>query len=265
MTTDKQERKEMPITTGVLDYFPDAIAYVAHVSFKGNQQHNPGEPMHWAREKSTDQADCISRHLLERGTIDEDGVRHSGKLAWRALALLQLEIEAARKQKVRCSVDEAIAASRERRVPVGEPWKIITEQREPSRDCGIASGHADSNGIPRPALPDDGTNPTFYQILTGLGCPGKVAVGIMAGFTCTTPGDDPLRPVTYLAGPMRGYKDYNFPAFDAARDQLVKEGWRVISPADIDRHSKTTPRILTTRMVGMSPTPAVTCTATSWC
>jgi hypothetical protein len=52
--------------------------------------------MHWARGKSTDHADCIARHLIERGKVDTDGVRHSAKTAWRALALLQLEIEADR-------------------------------------------------------------------------------------------------------------------------------------------------------------------------
>jgi hypothetical protein len=95
LPTDSTARKQTPITTGVLDYFPDAIAEVARVSFVGNEQHNPGEPLHWAREKSTDHADCIARHLLERGQIDSDGTRHSAKLAWRALALLQLELEAA--------------------------------------------------------------------------------------------------------------------------------------------------------------------------
>jgi hypothetical protein len=97
LPSDAQERKNVPIYSGVLKYFPDAIAYVAMVSKKGNDQHNPGQPLHWAREKSTDQEDCIARHLMESGGIDSDGVRHSGKLAWRALALLQLELEAARK------------------------------------------------------------------------------------------------------------------------------------------------------------------------
>lgn len=95
LPTDSKKRKQTPITTGVLDYFPDAIAEVARVSFIGNEQHNPGEPLHWAREKSTDHADCITRHLLERGQIDTDGTRHSAKLAWRALALLQIELEEA--------------------------------------------------------------------------------------------------------------------------------------------------------------------------
>jgi hypothetical protein len=70
------------------------LAEVAKVSYQGNQQHNPGEPLHWARNKSTDQADTIIRHFMERGKMDSDGMRHSAKLAWRALALLQLELEA---------------------------------------------------------------------------------------------------------------------------------------------------------------------------
>lgn len=91
---DGKKRKDLPITTGVIDYFPLALAEVARVSVEGNKQHNPGEPLHWAKEKSTDHADCIARHLIDRGKIDKDGTRHSAKLAWRALALLQLELEA---------------------------------------------------------------------------------------------------------------------------------------------------------------------------
>lgn len=95
LTTDKKARKEMPIARGVVDYFPLALAEVARVSFKANEQHNPGEPMHWDKSKSTDHADCIARHLIERGGMDDDGLRHTAKLAWRALALLQTELEAA--------------------------------------------------------------------------------------------------------------------------------------------------------------------------
>jgi hypothetical protein len=41
----------------------------------------------------------------------------------------------------------------------------------------------------------------------------------------------------YVAGKMRGIPHFNFPAFDKARDQLISEGWEVVSPADIDRES----------------------------
>jgi len=91
---DAKWRKDRPIVTGVLDYFPNALLEVANCSKIGSEQHNPGQPLHWDKSKSTDEADALVRHLLERGTLDTDGVRHSAKLAWRALALLQREIEA---------------------------------------------------------------------------------------------------------------------------------------------------------------------------
>lgn len=91
---DPKERKKVPVASGCLDYFTSALIEVSKVSFVGNEQHNPGEPLHWARGKSMDQDDTIIRHFMERGQIDSDGIRHSAKLAWRALALLQLELEA---------------------------------------------------------------------------------------------------------------------------------------------------------------------------
>ena len=93
LPTDAQERKQIPIVSGVLDYFPLAIAEVAKCSKAGNDQHHPGEPLFWDKTKSTDHADCIGRHLIDRGKFDTDGQRHSAKLAWRAIALLQLELE----------------------------------------------------------------------------------------------------------------------------------------------------------------------------
>ena len=92
LETDSASRKAYPITSGVLDYFSDAVAAVAEVSYLGNEKHNKGQPMHWARGKSMDHADCIARHLIERGGFDGD-IRHTAALAWRALALLQEELE----------------------------------------------------------------------------------------------------------------------------------------------------------------------------
>lgn len=93
LVTDPATRKTIPLARGVLDYFPRALAAVAEVSRIGNEQHNPGQPLHWNKSKSTDHADCLMRHLIERGTIDTDGARHSAKVAWRALALLEMELE----------------------------------------------------------------------------------------------------------------------------------------------------------------------------
>jgi len=41
----------------------------------------------------------------------------------------------------------------------------------------------------------------------------------------------------YLAGPMRGYKGYNFPAFDEAARKLRAQGHEVFNPADRDRQA----------------------------
>lgn len=98
---DAKARKAIPICTGVLDYFPDALAEVARVSKAGNDQHNPGQPLHWDKKKSIGAGDEIVRHLVDRGKRDKDGQRHTAKLAWRALELLQREIDAEHKKQDR--------------------------------------------------------------------------------------------------------------------------------------------------------------------
>ena len=95
LATDKhKERKDTPVFSGVINYFPDAICAVARCSKIGNDQHNKGEPLHWAREKSTDEPDALLRHLMEYDQIDDDGILHATKVAWRGLALLQRTLEA---------------------------------------------------------------------------------------------------------------------------------------------------------------------------
>jgi len=94
--------------SGVLAYFPDAIFCVARLSKIGNDKHNPGEPLHWAKEKSSDEPDCIMRHLADHGIIDpDDGVLHEVKLAWRGLGNLQRFIDA---HGIEACFDEEIIA-----------------------------------------------------------------------------------------------------------------------------------------------------------
>jgi hypothetical protein len=84
LPTNAAERKRIPLYNGVLKYFPAALVAVAKLSFKGNEQHNPGAPLHWDRDKSTDHHDALMRHILDE---EWDAV------AWRALAILQLDCE----------------------------------------------------------------------------------------------------------------------------------------------------------------------------
>lgn len=95
LPTDRQARKEVPLARCLFDYFPNALAAVAAVSFQGNKQHNGDSEPFWAYDKSTDEADCLLRHFAERGDVDTDGLPHSSKVAWRALAMLERELVAA--------------------------------------------------------------------------------------------------------------------------------------------------------------------------
>jgi len=85
------ERKATPVFTGVLKYFPKAIKYVSQVSKAGNDQHHPDKPLHWDKSKSADEPDALVRHLIDHSInpVDDDGMLHAGKVAWRALALLE--------------------------------------------------------------------------------------------------------------------------------------------------------------------------------
>ena len=94
-------RKDYPVWTGVLNYFPDALMEVSRVSKIGNDQHNKGLPLHWDKTKSMDHLDALTRHLLQAKEIDDDGVSHLAKVAWRALAALQTKLEQDAKEKVK--------------------------------------------------------------------------------------------------------------------------------------------------------------------
>lgn len=105
LPTDSAVRKTYPLFEGLFGYFGAALGGVAHHSHKSNEKHNPGEPLHWSIDKSTDHADCVARHLLDLGdmlalakrggnppggTISGAILDEANALAWRALALCQV-------------------------------------------------------------------------------------------------------------------------------------------------------------------------------
>lgn len=183
---DNKNRKEYPMYRGLLKYFPDALAEVARVSKAGNDQHNKGQDIHWDRSKSTDNADCLLRHLTQAGQIDGDGLSHTAKVAWRALAMLQIELE--------------------------ETQKHYNEQEFLNTVSGVDK--AQFHGIP-PSLDLCEHEP-------------------IKDFDKAT-AENTKKVRIYLAGPMRGYTDLNFPAFDSAKKKWELWGYEVISPADLDR------------------------------
>jgi hypothetical protein len=109
LPTNDAERKALPLWTFLTEYFPDAFVAVANVAIAGNQQHNPGQPLHWAREKSTDQMNTAFRHMFDYGlkTVkDTDGQYHLAKAIWRLSAELQLLIEKEQKERIPISFTE---------------------------------------------------------------------------------------------------------------------------------------------------------------
>ena len=74
-----------------LKYFPNALKEVSKCSQAGNDQHHPNTPLHWDMEKSKDELDALTRHLIDHSInpLDEDGQLHLAKVAWRALAALE--------------------------------------------------------------------------------------------------------------------------------------------------------------------------------
>ena len=91
VVTKAADRKATPVFSGVLKYFPNALKEVAKCSKAGNDQHHPDKPLHWDMDKSKDEYDALTRHLIDHtiNPIDDDGVLHLTKVCWRALAGLE--------------------------------------------------------------------------------------------------------------------------------------------------------------------------------
>ena len=66
---DADSRNDYPLDDGLFGYFAAALAEVAKVSKVGNDQHNPGQPMHWDRSKSRDHGNKLLRQF-ERANPD---------------------------------------------------------------------------------------------------------------------------------------------------------------------------------------------------
>lgn len=85
LPNDSELRKQYPVGSVLFGQFPAAVVALAHHSWKGNNKHNPGQPLQDARDKSNDDLECALRHLLE-GDYEA--------AAWRTFRLLQKQKEA---------------------------------------------------------------------------------------------------------------------------------------------------------------------------
>jgi hypothetical protein len=146
---------------GLLDYFPAALAEVARLSQAGNDKHNPGEELHHSRGKSMDHADCIIRHLVERGIVDTDGFLHEVKVAWRALALLQEVLE-----------ERGAPMARAARLTPTEQGQYVPESASPVEVPPPASEHPLQGSPDFHPLPSDIDLPGDSADTTATSIPG---------------------------------------------------------------------------------------------
>lgn len=119
---DPAERKAIPAFSGTFGYFAAALIAVAKVSQAGNKQHHDGAPLHWDRSKSSDHEDSLVRHLIEGDKRDTDGHLHAAKVAWRALARLQVMLERLEGAAVPSGVKDA-------------PITVVYEWKHPDLDA----------------------------------------------------------------------------------------------------------------------------------
>ena len=141
ITTDPVARKSIPIHTTLFKYFPKAVAEIANCCVVGGAQHGQSiEELHWDRSKSGNALDALMRHALDAGFMDTDGVRHSAKIAFRALANLELELESVEKSLGPASEPEPYHTPRVPRL--GDDYYFIDSIGDVVL-CNWADGHAD--------------------------------------------------------------------------------------------------------------------------
>lgn len=174
---DDKRRKSLPVFDGVIAYFPDAILEIAKVSLIGNAQHNPSEPLYWARGKSMDQRNTILRHMMDAYCFEQEvneappevlaalgfdeGPLHLANAAWRALAALQLACEDRAKRR-------KFLDSREPQVLSGCAVRAAIQLREADTHRGRPPAPTDAHEsltVARPERTADlhGSHPEFER------------------------------------------------------------------------------------------------------
>ena len=92
--SEAQKRKDTPVFSGVLKYFPNALKEISKCSKAGNDQHHPDKPLHWDMDKSKDEYDALTRHLIDHtiDPVDTDGILHLTKVAWRSFSRIRTSL-----------------------------------------------------------------------------------------------------------------------------------------------------------------------------
>lgn len=142
LPSDSAERKEIPLSEGVLGYCPAALVAVAKASQAGNGKHVPGQTLHHDRSKSPDHTDCLLRHLVDYQAIKAAAMRaggwaasdnanvaeeHLGNMAWRMMMYVQQELESMGRAPLAPNAKPAPVAeqSSQKGSPIAEQWGVF--------------------------------------------------------------------------------------------------------------------------------------------
>jgi hypothetical protein len=68
-------------------------------------------------------------------------------------------------------------------------------------------------------------------------CPGCGGAWTQHGAYCAPKEKTNMKPRVYVAGPMTGYENFNYPAFHEAAKLLRYHGYEVVSPAELNDQS----------------------------
>lgn len=124
------------------------------------------------------------------------------------------------------NVTEAAQAERVKKIE-----EVGRDSLQQSRTADVQLGADGSGGV----IQNREVRKVDLLTLLCLQAPAKIASQIAEGISYTRQPFCKVRRMVYIAGPMRGFDAFNFPAFDEVRDRAMKFGYDVISPADIDR------------------------------
>lgn len=192
LPNDYKARKAIPLYTYLTQYSPNALVEVAKVAVAGNEQHNPGQPLHWAKGKSMDQLNTAMRHLFDHGmgnAYDEDDpwrdsqgqpIMHLAKAAWRLLAEIELLCEA---RELGIDINTLVRGTHEshdRIVELDDLGEHVGPADEPgplmSPGPLLPMEMQDDYAKMAPAPPWPGSSPTPKGRLLVCGCYGQCGV-----------------------------------------------------------------------------------------
>lgn len=184
------------------------------------------------------QPDCLYETTNERtGFIDQEPAYRATTVRW----LIEKEVRAAlAQQEPRTDADRAaalIVAKLAEIIPLKDTLKATASGKDMVEYFKSALAQKESNTGKTVSVENqwvtqqDAIKFGMGIIIGGQHIPAGEVYKPSGNTTSFMLGEDRAKRI-YIAGPMTGIEDFNFPAFNAAAQSLIEDGWHVENPAD---------------------------------